>query len=92
MYNFKENSNDFAIEYLLFELISGTNIHNTRDLACTYIIFATLHVVCKGGAAELVGTEEAEVAGDLSGYGGGQALEETQRTLVLHDVFHHRPH
>lgn len=73
----------------LFELISGTNTHNTQHLACTYIVFATLHVVCKGGAAELVGAEEAEVTGDLSGYGGGQALKEAQRTLVLHDGFHH---
>lgn len=58
----------------------------------TYVVFFTLHVVGEGTAAELVGAKEAEVAGDLSGDGGGQALEETLRAFVLHDGFHHRPH
>jgi len=58
----------------------------------TYVVFFTLHVFCKGGAAELIGTEEAEVTGDLSGYGGGEALEEAPGPVILHDGFHHRPH
>ena len=57
----------------------------------TYVVLVTFHVVCEGGAAELVGAEEAEVTRDLSGYGGGQALEEAERPLVPYDGFHHRP-
>lgn len=49
-------------------------------------------MVREGGAAELVGPEEAEVARDLSGYGGGKALEEALRSLVPHDGLHHGPH
>lgn len=64
----------------------------SQHFASTYVIFATFHVVCKGGAAELVGTEEAEVTRDLPGYGGGQALEEALRTFIPHNGFHHRPH
>lgn len=60
--------------------------------AGTYVVLVAFLVVCKGSAAELIGTEEAEVAGDLSGYGGGQALEEALRSLVPHDGFHHGPH
>lgn len=58
----------------------------------TYVVFVTFHVVSEGGAAELVGAEEAKVTGHLSGDGGGQTLEEALRTLVPHDGFHHRPH
>lgn len=58
----------------------------------TYVLFVAFHVVCKHGAAQLVGSEEAEVAGDLSGYGGGQTLEEPLRTLVFHNGLDHRPH
>lgn len=53
--------------------------------AFTYVVFVTFHGVGEGGAAELVGTEEAEITRHLSGYGGGQALEEALRSLVLHD-------
>lgn len=59
---------------------------------CTQVVFVTLHVVGEGGAAQLVGAEEAEVPGHFSGNGGGQALEEALRTLVPHDGLHHRPH
>lgn len=55
----------------------------------TYVVFFTSHVVCEGGAAELVGAKEAKVAGHLSGDGGGQTLEEAPRTLMAHDRFHH---
>ena len=55
----------------------------------TYVVSVTFHVVGKGGAAELIGTEEAEVTGDFSCYGGGQALEEALRPLIPHDGFHH---
>lgn len=58
----------------------------------TYVLFATFHVVCKQCTAQLVRPKEAEVAGDFSGYGGGQTLEEPQRAFVLHDGIHHRPH
>lgn len=55
----------------------------------TYVVFFTFHVVCEGRAAELVGTEEAKVAGHLSGNGGGQTLEKAPRALMAHDGFHH---
>lgn len=58
-------------------------------LPLTNVVFFTLHVVSKGGAAELVGAEEAEVPGHLPGDGGGQTLEEAPRTLVAHDGSHH---
>lgn len=61
-------------------------------ITLTNVIFVTFHVVGEGGAAELVGAEEAEVAGHLSGDGGGQTLEEALRTLIPHDGFHYRPH
>lgn len=57
--------------------------------ASTDVVFAAFHVVCKGAAAELVGTEEAKVARDLSGYSGGQALEKAVWTLIPHNGFHH---
>lgn len=60
-----------------------------RLLPLTNVVFFTFHVVGKGGAAELVGAEEAKVTGDLPGDGGGQTLEEAPRTLVAHDGFHH---
>lgn len=63
-----------------------------RHFPSTYVVFVTFHVVCKGRAGELVGTEKAEVTGDFSGYGGGQALEEALWSLIPHDGFHHRPH
>lgn len=58
----------------------------------TYVLFVTFHVVCKQCAAQFVRPKEAEVAGDFSGYGCGQTLEEPLRTLILHNGFHHQPH
>lgn len=58
----------------------------------TYVILVTLHVICKGSAGKFIGPKEAEVTGDLSGYGGGQTLEEALWPLVLHDGLHHGPH
>lgn len=63
-----------------------------EHFASTYVVFVTFHVVCKGGAAQLIGPEEAEVPRDFSGDGGGQALEEALRSLVPHNGFYHRPH
>lgn len=63
-----------------------------RFSLCTYVVFATLHVICERRAPQLVGTEEAEVARHLPGDGGDQPLEESHRPLVPHDGFHHRPH
>lgn len=63
-----------------------------RSLRLTYVVFFTFHVVRKGGAAELVGTEEAKVTGHLPGDGCGQTLEEAPRTVVAHDGLHHWPH
>lgn len=71
--------------------INASLHRNKRSAARTYVVFVTLHVVCKSSPAELVGAEEAEVARHLSGYGGGQSLEEPLRSLVPHDGFHHRP-
>lgn len=67
-------------------------VAQSQHFVSTNVIFATFHVVCKGAAAELVGTKEAEITRDLSGYCGGQALEESQRTFIPHNGFHHRPH
>lgn len=58
----------------------------------TYVLFVTFHVVCKHAAAQLVRPKEAEVAGDFSGYGGGQTLEEPLRTFILQNGFYHWPH
>ena len=58
----------------------------------TYVVLFTFHVACEGGAAELVGPEEAEVPGDLSGDGGGEAQEEAAGSLGPHHGPHHRPH
>lgn len=69
-----------------------TVVLQAEHYAGTYVIFVTLHVVCEGSAAELIGTEEAKVTRDLSGYGGGQALEETLWSLIPHDWFHYGPH
>lgn len=55
----------------------------------TYVLFVTFHVVCKHAAAQLVRPKEAEVAGDFSGYGGGQTLEEPLRTFILQNGFYH---
>lgn len=65
---------------------------HTEYLASTYVVLVTFHVVCKTGAAELVGTEEAEVPRYLSCYGCGQALKEALQSLVSHNGFDHRPH
>lgn len=58
----------------------------------TYVLFVAFHVVCKQRAAQLVRPEEAQVAGDVSGYGGGQTMEEALRTFIPHNGFYHRPH
>lgn len=61
-------------------------------MSITYIVLIAPHIVCKHGATELVSAKEAEVAGNLSGYGGGQTLEEAWKPLVSYDELHHGPH
>lgn len=82
----------FESEELTFETLRTLWSCRHNNSASTYVVFVTFHVVGEGGAAELVGTEEAEVTRDLSGDGGGQALEEALRSLIPHYGFDHRPH
>lgn len=64
----------------------------TELLPGTYVFFVTFHIVCEGRAGEFVSTKEAEVTRYLSGYGGGEALEEALWPFVPHNGFYHRPH
>lgn len=58
----------------------------------TDVVLGTSEIVGEGGAAQLVGPEEAEVSGHLPGDGGREALEEALRPLKGPDGPHHRPH
>ena len=57
----------------------------------TDVFLGASEVVGEGAAAHLVGAEETEVPGHLSGDGGGQTPEETLRALQSPDGPHHWP-
>ena len=60
-----------------------------RESMLTDVFLGASEVVGEGAAAHLVGAEETEVPGHLSGDGGGQTPEETLRALQSPDGPHH---